>query len=592
VPMRRRREDRPAPRLPGAGSVSPEPSSAYGEPPASEPPVPEPPPEPERPAEPRPVDVLARFVTAARALTFAEQTMQAAQRDIADCYEGGDAGWWVAARLPLGTSREMAGLGDGRLYVRIADGFAADRGWGDQPAGGPAAALPDLTPVTLLGLVQVAGLHPGPTRRLREACVLVPGYLVRGVLERATDLGLHATYQLVQLDPLFDDIGGVPRSCYAVWVAVGPARPDPGPGPGPAGMAQSGAGALETVPAALLSALADNPFMLVCRPVGRSELAGYGTVASLPDRALLVGYGTASPLSDRALARLVAADGGGTWLLAAQPDGCARVTWVGEPLDAAGLVELGPAHALSDLDGSQPYAEAGAAARGPVPVPLTLVPSAARTARVDAVLLDDTDLECLPLLLAGDPLADSAILIRGAVRHLLTAPGGLLTELAVGDPLTCVGPGSVYLPAGYRLDPPLGPAARAAIFLPDNRTAQVVLRDARLGYDLDAAEPVWGLWAGPVPELDLQLSRSALADLDQAAHEIGDPPQAPDWRRSMIGRLMPRPAEPGAGQSAWRLQATQAERERDYATAAQLYARNNEPLRAARMWEREAEEKY
>ena len=94
--------------------------------------------------------------------------------------------------------------------------------------------------------------------------------------------------------------------------------------------------------------LADNPFLLVCRAV---------------ERTLLVGYGTASPMSDQALVRLVTAAGDGTWLLAAPPDGCARVTWPGEPLDAAALVELGPAHALIDLDGSQPYAEPGAAAR-------------------------------------------------------------------------------------------------------------------------------------------------------------------------------------------------------------------------------------
>lgn len=617
MPMRRRRDDGPAPRPPGAGSVSPEPPPSAGGPPETLPyqePLPEPPPEPEPPGEPRPVDVLARFAAAARALAFAEQAMQAAQRDSADCYRAGDGSWWVAARVPLGTAREMSGLGDGRLYVRVADGYAADRGWGDAAAGGPAAALPDLAPVTLLGLVRVAGLHRVPARPLRETCVLAPGYLVRGVLERAQDLRLRVTYQLARLDPLFgtgvaeapagaENIavsgspagpggtgpgggGTAPRACYAVWLTAGPASGQPAARTGP-GQASTGQ---EVLPAALLSALADDPFLLVCRPV---------------ERTLLIGYGTASPLSDRALAQLVAAEGGGTWLLAAGPDGCARVTWDGEPLDADGLAELGPAHALIDLAGDQPYAEAAAAAHGPVPRPLTLVPAGARAARVDAVLLDDADLDCLPLLLAGDPLADVAVLIRGgtghdhgagsgrrAARHLLTAPGGLLTELAVGEPLTCVGPGSVYLPAGYRLDPPVGPAARAALLRPDTRIAQVLLADVRLGYDLDAAEPVWGLWAGPVPELDLQLPRAALADLDHAAREIGEPAGAPERPRPLINRLWPRPAQPQADPAAWRLQAYQAERDRDYVTAAQLYARNNEPLRAARMWEREAEEKY
>ena len=123
--------------------------------------------------------MIAQFATAARALTFAEQAMQAAQRDTADCYRAEDGSWWVSAQAPLGAAREMADLGAGRLYVRVADLYVADRGWGDEPPPGPARPLPALTPVSLLDLVRVAGLHRVPTRPLREACVLAPGYLVR-----------------------------------------------------------------------------------------------------------------------------------------------------------------------------------------------------------------------------------------------------------------------------------------------------------------------------------------------------------------------------------------------------------------------------
>lgn len=575
-PFRRRPSGAPQPprttRLPGAGSVSPEPPPRADWPPATapDPPLPEPPaPDPAPAGKPRLVDVLGRFTAAARALAFAEQ-VTLAQPDGADCYQGGDGGWWVAARLPLGPAREMAGLGGGTLYVATAGGFAVDRGWGDEPAGGQAARLPELTRVTLVDLVQVAGLHPVPVTPLRAACVLVPGHLVRGVVERALDLGLRATYQLVTLDPLFAaDRPGAGRASYAVWLTAQPVVRQPGARP-------SGATA-EALPAALLSALADDPFALVCRPV---------------DRTLLIGYGHGSPLSDGALARLVAATGDETWLLAPPPDGCARVTPVGTPLDAADLVDLDAAHRLLDVGTDQLHAEPPGA-RGPEPRPLTLVPTTAHRAPVDAVLLDDADLDCLPLLLAGDPLADAALLIRGAGRHLLTAPGGLLTELPVGEPLTCIGPGSVYLPLGFRLDPPVGPSARAVLFKPDRRVAQVVLRDIRLGYDLETAEPLWRLWAGTVPDLDLQLGREELADLDSAAAQIGDPPRAEDRSRSLIGRLTTRPRpDPEPEPGAWRQQAYLAERAGDYAVAAQLYARHNEPLRAARMWEREAREKY
>jgi FtsH ternary system domain X7 len=574
MPARRRRGNQPTRRLPGAGSVSPEPRQVPSWSADDEPQVPEPPsrPEPEEPGEPEPVEVLARFVTAAYALRFAEQVMQATQQDNAECYQGDDGSWWVAARLLLGAAREMAGLGEGRLYVRAADGFAADRGWGVEPARRPAASLPGLALVTLLDLVRVAGLHRVAARPLHEACLLVPGYLVSRVLERAQDLRLRVAYQQVQLDPLLTDASAGPQTCYAVWLTAQPAPARTGP-------ARTGQAAADTLPEALLAALAEDPFTLVCRPV---------------ERTLLIAYGTASPLSDRTLSRMVAARGDTTWLLAPLPDGCARVTWAGEPLEAAGLVQLGPPHELIDIDGTQPYTEPAATADGPVPQALTLVPAVAHSAPVDAMLVDDADLGCLPLLLAGDPLADTAVFVRGNGRHLLTAPGGLLTELAVGEPLTCIGPGSVYVPLGYRLDPPVGPAARAALFQPDARIAQVVLRDTRLGYDLDTAEPLWRLWAGPVPELDLQLSRAALADLDQAAAEIGDPPRTPDRprSRSRLSHLLSQPAPPQDDPTAWRAQARQAERERDFVTAAQLYTRHNEPLRAARMWERDAAENY
>jgi hypothetical protein len=230
---------------------------------------------------------------------------------------------------------------------------------------------------------------------------------------------------------------------------------------------------------------------------------------------------------------------------------------------------------------------------------LTLVPTRSRTAaNIDAVLLDDADLEFLPLLLAGERLADMAFLVRGAGRHLLSAPGGLLTELGVGEPLTWIGPGSIYVPVGYRLNPPVGPSARAALFQPEESAAQVILHDARLRYNLASREPVWTLWAGPLPALDLHLPDSVTADLHEVALAVDDPLESvargeQPTASQPTERIMP-PADsvmPSADPTAWLVEAYSAERAGDYAAAAQLYARHNEPVRAARMWEREAEEK-
>jgi hypothetical protein len=518
----------------------------------------DPPPPEQGPPEPGPFDLLARFGTAARALAFAEQAMRAAgEPGGVSCYGSeDDRNWWIRTRLPLGAARELAGLAAAELYVRTGTGTVLDRGWGDGPGLGPAIRIPDLTTVPLLELVRVAGLHMAPARPLREAYALLPGELVPGLLQRALDLRLQVTYQLVQLDPLFDD-HETARVCHAIRLSVTPPQ--------------------TALPATMLAALQGDPFALVCRAVEQS---------------LLIGYGTASPLSDRALARLVTAAGDQIWLLAGPPDGCARLTWIGEPVDAANFVRVGPAHALTDLDGTQPYAATADQATRPEPRTLALVRATVREARIDAMLLDDTDLDCLPLLLTGEPLGDIAFLIAGRDRHLLFAPGGLLTELGVGEPLTCIGPGSLYVPVGYRLDPPIGPGARAALFQPDEATAQVILREARLVFELDAGEPVWRLWAGPVPAVDAQLPHSVLTELAAVATEVGEPGQSRIRERPKLLASLRRQAPRSAAPTGWREQAHIAERQRDYIAAAQLYSRHNDPLRAARMWEREAEEKF
>jgi len=117
-----------------------------------------------------------------------------------------------------------------------------------------------------------------------------------------------------------------------------------------------------------------------------------------------------------------------------------------------------------------------------------------------------------------------------------------------------------------------------------------VLRDARLAFRLDAARPVWEQWTGPVPEFNPELPRTARADIEAAAREIGEPPRAQSSQRSFRQRIGLGTPPPETTAPDWRQQAWQAEREGRYDAAAQLYSQNKEPLRAARMWERHAEE--
>ncbi|WP_440099038.1 hypothetical protein [Streptosporangium sp. H16] len=501
------------------------------------------------------VRVLVRFETASAALVFAEQLSGGRPIGTVGCARGGPGDhWWVRSDLPLEVGREMAAVCSGRLHVLSGDRLVPDAPGreavsGASPARAGLTTLGDLVSVSVTDLVRRAGLHPARRGPLREAVLLLPGHLVPGVVRRALDLRLRVEYRPVALTPLFEG-GTAERISYEVRLRA----------------------ARETaVPGALLAALGRDPSVLVCRSV---------------EETLLVQHGTGTPLSDRSLATLV---DDGVWVLAGPGYGCSRLRPLAEAAEGAALVRRGEDHTLPDIGPASGHAQPYDAHSEPAPRTLTLVRAPTRGVAVDAALLDDADLECLPRLLAGEQLSESAFLVRGRDRHLLTAPGGLLEHLPVGEPLHCVGPGGLYVPLGRRIDPLLPATARGALFPTDSSTALVLLASVVLAFDLETRLPVWRLWAGPVPPLDEQLPRSVAAELRDIDEQVTPTrPQSPARRPSGWDRVFnrrPRDTPPD-----WRDEAYAAERAGQYAVAAELYSRNNDPLRAARLYERAAEE--
>lgn len=497
------------------------------------------------------VEIYGRFVAAARALAFAEQladgaglgAMRYARRDA-------DGSWWIGSQLDLESAREIAALCAGTLHLNSAGRLIPDRGWGNGHTSAAGLPVTELTGVGLLEMVHTAGLNPIPAEPLREAVALLPAGQVAWLVRRALELRLTVTYQHVRLASLFDG-GKVERAAYAVSLSAG-REPE--------------------VPPSLLNALSDNPSVLICRRVERS---------------LLIQHRTGSPLSDRALAGLAGQD---TWVMATpRRGGCARLTWTGDPLDATSLLHLGDDHALTDLGGTEQWTQATDHPELPAPQEVTLVRARARNVPVDAVLVAQEDLGLLAALVAGEPLADSAFVVRGRDRHLVSAPGGILQELPIGEALTCVGPGNLYLPIGYRTDPPLPPRARAALFPTNDSHAKVVLPQSILEYDLNSRLPLWRLWAGPVPEPDIQLPSGVLADLRLVEEEVepGRPTRIAPTQGTPIRAL---PGTVPRADADWLEHAHAAERAGDFVTAAQLYAQHNDPRRAARMYERHAQE--
>lgn len=527
------------------------------------------------PRLPGPDRVGGRFHTAAAALVFAGQVGDLGRAESLRIAHSPSAGvWWAVADIPLGVGRELASATRGTPVRETGGRLVADRAWGPPLNGATAVAdtPADLREVELRALVRIAGLHRSPGREQSEVTVLLPGFQLATLVRRALDLDLDVAYRVVALSPLFEP-SGQPDTRFEVVL-------------------RSRSGAL---PPAFVAALRRDPFVLACRRVGDH---------------LLVQDHLASPLPDRHLAGLAERDTPGAWVLAEATFGCHVLRAEdGEYHDGVGLVRLADGYELS---GPAPGWTAGDTV--PEQPELSLVPATTPGAAVDAVLLDDADLACLPELLAGRPLAESALLARGRDHHLVLVPGGLLDRLAVGEPLYRIGPGPLYLPLGRRLRPALPPQARQHLFAADERNAVVLVdSDRALAFDLTACQPIWTLWVGQRPPIDRQLPPEVVALLDETEardHAAPNGTQSPTGRAgtpSPTGDRAQRPTSPryptitptGLRDSAdraaqaridWRAQAWRAERSGDLVRAAEIHERNNDYRRAAHLYELAARE--
>ena len=495
---------------------------------------------------PPPIRLAGLFPTAAAALAFAGQLGGSLGQDEMEFGTSpGSAGWWVSAEAPLATSRELIVAAGGQTFVEVDGLLVRDRGWGDPPTAGDPTDEPARVSVGIMTLVRVAGLAPADLPAPPELVVIARGERLPWIVQRALDLGLGVGYRAALLRPLFaTDAERAIESTVEVHVR--------GRGSG--------------LPPSFVSALQHHPDLVACRAVGER---------------LLIQHPFASPLPDPQLAHLPEADPtGATWILAAGGKRCARLVPQGQLSDGAGLVRLADGYQLIDVEPAEEPAM-----EQPDPPVLGLVRSRTRGAGVDAILLDDEELACVPALLEGHPLADYALLVRGRNRHLVLAPGGVLDRLPLGEPLYCLGPGLLYVPVGFRMRPALPPSARKALFPTDPNTAIVVQPDAALRFRLAHREPVWALWAGQAPPITLELpdaAQEALAEVDRILTPAETPQPAAATRTS--------PANDRSGEPDWWTVAFELERTGKFAEAAQLHEKHNQLLRAAHLYEREARE--
>ncbi|MET9732490.1 hypothetical protein ABZZ79_18135 [Streptomyces sp. NPDC006458] len=422
-----------------------------------DPPVP--PPSPSYPARP---DVewrfAGRFPVAQRALGAVGALHRAGAGDWACHAEPGGTAVWLLGTLNPALAAELTTLHGGEPWGLLPHGaLVAPHG---TPAGGGPGRIADVTAWPRLEAVAlVARLPLGvPERAERPAVqVLTVRQLLASVLRQAAAFGVEATVRAVRARPLAGDGAAEPTETLLLELSCP-----------------------ETVPHALVVALAALPRTSVCRPVAGCER-------------LLLDVRLHPPVDEEVLYSPVPE--GELWLVGD------RMEWPPLRLELVGEASPAPAELVGvaqEPPSGGPYRLPDAALAPATPV--RIVPDPGTPGEVDAVLLLDDELPLLRRYLPGRPLGEVAFLLPGPGRHLLLEPVGLARDLPFGVPLRRIGPGGCFLECGYGLAPPLPPSARARLFAVDDSSAVVCWHGGRDRFALAPMVPVWTLWAptGPV----------------------------------------------------------------------------------------------
>jgi hypothetical protein len=492
---------------------------------AQKPPTPRPmPADTESSRPPEPAAFAFRFNDAPSALAFLAPDAET----VTECWHlPADGTWWVPAAQPSAALAAVAEALDGTAWVRQNDRYTPRlRDHGTPVPIGTLVRVPlPLAAGAVLPAGTVAGGFSGVT-------VVTSGPLARTVLRRVDALPADITLGALERVPL--GLDGEPRTVTSGDVTIQVT-------------AHSG-----MLPAPVLESLAALPRTVVCHQVDR----------------LLIDVRLAPPIPARLLAGLV--PGGRQWLVGGVDVGCWQVTGERSPVPVPYEVTVAapvPAHA-----------EPGAVM--PEPPTLTVrLRTAPGGGTVDAVLLDDAELRRLVRFLTGRPLGETAFLVLGPGRHLLTEPARLLTEMPFGVPLHRIGPGGLYLEVGHAFEPAMPPAARQDRFALTPDTAVVVCTDGAYRLDLAALVPAWSYWLGEVPAVAGGLSPAGRAILDRL-EEAGVDRPSPE----------PRAAERATNRGALLEEAIRFQNAGRLAEAARRLEDAGELYRAAVMYRRAAEE--
>jgi len=498
--------------------------------------VPETEPSPAKTTKPEPTRTTGgRFPTAAKMLAFVGMLAGTGLAPKVVCRHRPNKAWWIEFELPSDQVAHLIWTAGGQPYGYEANQWHPFTLTGeysttpdtDNPAAGELIELTDLLAETML--------HRRQPGRLTSVHVVVLPALSRWVLRRALALGIQVDIVAAQRNPL----RGHQAASGVLLLHL---------------QAKQG-----TVPQSLLQAIAALPYTTVAQAPGTNER-------------LLVDIHYRPPLSESLLGTMIPTDE--TWLLGAPDIGHWRLKLQGEAVDGFSLLE---APTLPPTD--QPTSTE---TRLPAPLPVQLITD--RFGRIDAVLLDDTELGWLQTFLATQPENDAIFLLPGFGKHLMTAPGGLPGQIPFGLPLTHFNPGGLFLETGLNFYPALPETARQQTFGLGDGQVVVLIKDAAYRFNTDNLIPAWALWVGKPPEITDGLAARSRKILAKIAQDLPDAPKG--FFSKMFNKQSSDKPEPQTNDLF--KQAEQAELDGRFIDAAQFMEHANDFKAAARLYERQS----
>jgi len=496
-------------------------------------------------SEPELFDTTAgRFTSAAAALALLSSVAGSRLAEEAVVRRGPRGEWWVELAIPLETASPLVWTAGGEPFGFVQGIWIPAAGAGDGTivkGARESVNASNWNSVGLAELIAATNLQPAYYRVAPELNVIVPGSLGRWVLRRATMLGLSVTLAAARRTPLV----GKGRGRGALLFRV---RSERG-----------------TIPASLVRSLCSLPYAVVAYPS-----------AMEPDN-LMIDVRHRSPFPFGMLASMI--PGEEIWVLGPPDVGHWRLDVFGEAIDGGLLLEP-PATEVLDVAPADP-------ASLPEPLPVRLVKQPGHHP-VDAVLLDDDELQWLRHFLIGRPLGESAFLILGDGIHFLISPGGLPGNIPFGTPVARAGKEGLYVEMGRAFQPPLPDGAQRQAFGLNSSSVVAVTDRGAFRFSIERLVPAWSLWVGETPVVEEGMSEVGRRVLGILSEEVRNLER--DRGVGMFAGLRPRGRREKAPADVPTLlqEATRAEMAGDFLHAAELLERAGQPARAGRLYERAA----